>query len=38
MSKRFALLAAVAALAVSGAMVNSVSAQMADRECSSRTA
>jgi uncharacterized surface protein with fasciclin (FAS1) repeats len=32
MSKRFALLAAVAALAVSGAMVNSVSAQMADKE------
>jgi uncharacterized surface protein with fasciclin (FAS1) repeats len=32
MCKRFALLAAVAALAVSGAMVNSVSAQMADKE------
>jgi uncharacterized surface protein with fasciclin (FAS1) repeats len=32
MSKRFALLAAVAALAVSGAMVDSVSAQMADKE------
>jgi uncharacterized surface protein with fasciclin (FAS1) repeats len=32
MSKRFALLAAAAALAVSGAMVSSVSAQMADKE------
>jgi uncharacterized surface protein with fasciclin (FAS1) repeats len=32
MSKRFALLAAVAAVAISGATVSSVSAQMADKE------